>query len=157
MEPCITPYPKVSSVEKVAGGELKPFPERLNAIPPSIANGSVPGFSVKSFQEDIKQWQKHVQAYKKINKLLDTGRYRNIMDMNAVLGGFAATIESQKLWVMNVVPTLAEPSTLGVIYERGLIGIYHDWYAFLMDFYLNHIVKMKLNYCHIMRSTFDCN
>ncbi|XP_074588006.1 putative methyltransferase PMT2 [Curcuma longa] len=127
MEPCITPYPKVSSVEKVAGGELKPFPERLNAIPPNIASDSVPGFSVKSFQEDIKQWQGHVQAYKKINKLLDTGRYRNIMDMNAGLGSFAATIESPKLWVMNVVPTLAELSTLGVIYERGLIGIYHDW------------------------------
>lgn len=28
---------------------------------------------------------------------------------------------------MNVVPTLAETNTLGVIHERGLIGIYHDW------------------------------
>jgi hypothetical protein len=49
------------------------------------------------------------------------------MDMNAGLGGFAAALESPKLWVMNVVPTIAETSTLGVIYERGLIGIYHDW------------------------------
>jgi len=25
------------------------------------------------------------------------------------------------------VPTIAEKATLGVIFERGLIGIYHDW------------------------------
>ncbi|XLS47872.1 hypothetical protein HN51_022230 [Arachis hypogaea] len=48
-------------------------------------------------------------------------------DMNAGLGSFAVAIQSPKLWVMNVVPTIAEKSTLGVIYERGLIGIYHDW------------------------------
>ncbi|CAA2998392.1 probable methyltransferase PMT2 [Olea europaea subsp. europaea] len=28
---------------------------------------------------------------------------------------------------MNVMPTIAEIDTLGVIYERGLISIYHDW------------------------------
>ncbi|RWW51606.1 hypothetical protein BHE74_00042027 [Ensete ventricosum] len=130
MESCVNQYPEVSSAEEVAGGELKPFPQRLKAIPPRISSGSVPDFSVKSYQEDVRLWQKHVKAYKKINKLLDTGRYRNIMDMNAGLGSFAAAIESPKLWVMNVVPTIAEMSTLGVIYERGLIGIYHDWYAF---------------------------
>ncbi|CAL9046519.1 probable methyltransferase PMT2 [Musa acuminata AAA Group] len=127
MESCVNQYPEVSSAEEVAGGELKPFPQRLKAIPPRIASGSVPDFSVKSYQGDVKLWQKHVKAYKKINKLLDTGRYRNIMDMNAGLGSFAAAIESPKLWVMNVVPTIAEMSTLGVIYDRGLIGIYHDW------------------------------
>ena len=70
-------------------------------------------------------------AYKKTNDLLATGRYRNIMDMNAGLGSFAAALESPKLWVMNVVPTIANTSTLGVIYERGLIGMYHDWYVIL--------------------------
>ncbi|KAI9088908.1 hypothetical protein K1719_029187 [Acacia pycnantha] len=44
----------------------------------------------------------------------------------ACLGGFAAALESPNSWVMNVVPTIAQ-DTLGVIYERGLIGIYHDW------------------------------
>ncbi|GKD15231.1 probable methyltransferase PMT2, partial [Tanacetum coccineum] len=53
-------------------------------------------------------------------------RYCDIMDMNAGLGGFAAALESLKLWVMNIVLTLAETNTLGVIYECGLIGIYHD-------------------------------
>ena len=124
MEVCVTPRPKVY-------GDYKPFPERLYAIPPRIASGSVPGVSVETYQEDNKKWKKHVNAYKKINRLLDTGRYRNIMDMNSGLGSFAADIQSSKLWVMNVVPTIAEKSTLGVIYERGLIGIYHDWYSFL--------------------------
>lgn len=127
MEACITPYPDVNSPDEVAGGELKPFPRRLNAIPPRIASGSVPGVSVEAYEEDNREWKKHVNAYKKINGLLDTGRYRNIMDMNAGLGGFAAALYSPKLWVMNVMPTIAEKNTLGVIYERGLIGIYHDW------------------------------
>ncbi|BAT99254.1 methyltransferase protein [Vigna angularis] len=120
MEVCITPTPRVS-------GDLKPFPERLYAIPSRIAGGSVPGVSVESYNDDNEKWKKHVNAYKKINRLLDSGRYRNIMDVNAGLGGFAAAIQSTKLWVMNVVPTIAEKSTLGVIYERGLVGIYHDW------------------------------
>ncbi|KAI4386375.1 hypothetical protein MLD38_004310 [Melastoma candidum] len=122
MDGCITPYP-----DEVSGGELKPFPERLYAAPPRISSGSVPGVSIDSYEEDNNKWKKHVNAYKKVNKLLDTGRYRNIMDMNSGLGSFAAAIESPKLWTMNVVPTIAERSTLGVIYERGLIGIYHDW------------------------------
>ncbi|BAT74521.1 probable methyltransferase PMT2 [Vigna umbellata] len=121
MEACITPSPEVS------GGNLKPFPSRLYAIPPRIASGSVPGVSSETYQDDNKMWKKHVNAYKKTNRLLDSGRYRNIMDMNAGLGSFAAAIHSSKLWVMNVVPTIAETNTLGVIYERGLIGIYHDW------------------------------
>ncbi|WCJ21278.1 S-adenosyl-L-methionine-dependent methyltransferases superfamily protein [Euphorbia peplus] len=127
MEGCITPYPDVGSQDEVAGGQLKAFPSRLFAVPPRVASGSVPGISAETYLEDNSNWKKHVNAYKRINKLIDSGRYRNIMDMNAGLGGFAAALESPKLWVMNVVPTIAEKNTLGVIYERGLIGIYHDW------------------------------
>ncbi|XP_021746554.1 probable methyltransferase PMT2 [Chenopodium quinoa] len=122
METCITPFPNDG-----AGDRLKPFPERLYAVPPRIASGSVPGISVDDYLKDNSLWKKHVKAYKRINSLLDTGRYRNIMDMNAGLGGFAAAIHSSKLWVMNVMPTIAEKNTLGVVYERGLVGIYHDW------------------------------
>lgn len=123
MESCITPYPDSSS------DEIKPFPQRLYAVPPRVARGSIPGLSTDVYLKDNSLWKKHVKAYKKINKLIDTGRYRNIMDMNAGLGGFAAAIDSPKLWVMNVMPTIAEKNTLGVIFERGLIGIYHDWYV----------------------------
>ncbi|XP_058228072.1 probable methyltransferase PMT2 [Rhododendron vialii] len=127
MEACVTPYPGTSSPDEVAGGELKPFPKRLDDVPPRIARGSVPRVSVESFLEDNKLWKKHIKAYKRVNKIIDSGRYRNIMDMNAGVGSFAAAIESPNLWVMNVMPTIAEKDTLGVIFERGLIGIYHDW------------------------------
>jgi len=128
MEACKTPLPEVTNKNEFAGGELKKFPARLFAVPPRIAQGNVPGVTAKSYQEDNKLWKKHVDAYKRINQLIGTTRYRNLMDMNAGLGGFAAALDSQKSWVMNVVPTIAE-NTLGVVYERGLIGIYHDWYV----------------------------
>lgn len=128
MEACITPFPEVTNSNEVAGGELEKFPARLYAVPPRIAKGLISGVTAESYQEDNKLWKKHVNAYKRINRLIGTTRYRNVMDMNAGLGGFAAALESQKSWVMNVVPTIAE-NTLGVVYERGLIGMYHDWYV----------------------------
>jgi hypothetical protein len=131
MEACVTPLPDVKDQSEVAGGEIKPFPGRLSAVPPRIANGLIPGVSSQAFQKDNKMWKKHVKAYSTVNKYLLTGRYRNIMDTNAGFGGFADAIESPKSWVMNVVPTITKIQTLGAVYERGLIGIYHDWYGIL--------------------------
>lgn len=127
MEACVTAYPETTKADEFAGGTWKPFPERLNAVPFRISSGSIPGVSIETYQQDNQSWKRHVNAYKRVNKLIDSGRYRNILDMNAGLGNFAAALESPKLWVMNVMPTIAETDTLGVIYERGLIGIYHDW------------------------------
>lgn len=123
---CKTPFPEATRESEVNGGELKEFPARLFAVPPRISKGLVQGLTAESYQQDNKLWRKHVNTYKRINKLIGTNRYRNVMDMNAGLGGFAAALESPNSWVMNVVPTVAK-NTLGVIYERGLIGIYHDW------------------------------
>ena len=39
---------------------------------------------------------------------------------------FAAALIDLPLWVMNVVP-IHEADTLPVIFDRGLIGTYHDW------------------------------
>uniref|UniRef100_A0A0E0DXF9 Methyltransferase n=1 Tax=Oryza meridionalis TaxID=40149 RepID=A0A0E0DXF9_9ORYZ len=121
MEPCITPPQAAGEVM------LRPFPERLTAVPPRVAAGEVPGLTGESYAEENARWERHVAAYRKVNYRLGSGRYRNIMDMNAGVGGFAAAVFSPKSWVMNVVPTAAELSTLGVVYERGLIGIFHDW------------------------------
>ncbi|KAE8100229.1 hypothetical protein FH972_018151 [Carpinus fangiana] len=57
---------------------------------------------------------------------IDWSNIRNVMDMKAIYGGFAAALSQQKVWVMSVVPVHA-PDTLPFIYERGLVGIYHDW------------------------------
>ena len=129
---CITPFPKVGSPDEVDVGQLKKFPDRLFAVPPSIAGGYVPGITEETCHGDNKLWKKRIFTYKMINKLIGTVRYRNMMDMNAGFGGFAAAIESPSAWVMNIVPTISKKDTLGIIYERGLIGIYHDWYVSLL-------------------------
>ncbi|KAL3575753.1 hypothetical protein D5086_023854 [Populus alba] len=127
-ETCLTHLPEVSSKEDVAGGELPKWPERLNAVPPRISRGTLEGITAETFQKDTALWNRRVSYYKAVNNQLEqAGRYRNILDMNAYLGGFAAALTEDPLWVMNVVPVQAKVNTLGVIYERGLIGTYQDW------------------------------
>ncbi|KAK3025160.1 hypothetical protein RJ639_043046 [Escallonia herrerae] len=127
METCITPLPEVSSSDEVAGGMVEKWPERAFAVPPRISSGSVPGVGAEKFREDNEVWKERVTHYKRIISPLPQGRYRNVMDMNANLGGFAAALLKYPVWVMNVVPANSNPDTLGVIYERGFIGTYHDW------------------------------
>ncbi|KAH9316886.1 hypothetical protein KI387_018655 [Taxus chinensis] len=127
METCITPLPEVNDINNVAGGSLENWPKRLTAIPPRISSGSLPGITAENFNEDTKLWNDRVSNYKRLNGRLAQGRYRNIMDMNAGLGGFAAALVNDPVWVMNVVPLDAKQNTLGAIYERGLIGTYQNW------------------------------
>ncbi|XP_022734796.1 probable methyltransferase PMT15 isoform X2 [Durio zibethinus] len=127
METCLTPLPEVSDTKEIAGGELAKWPERLNAIPPRIRSGSLIGITEKIFVENIELWKKRVSYYKKIDyQLAETGRYRNLLDMNAYLGGFAAALVDDPVWTMNIVPVEATINTLGVVYERGLIGTYQN-------------------------------
>ncbi|XP_057511039.1 LOW QUALITY PROTEIN: probable methyltransferase PMT18 [Actinidia eriantha] len=124
---CITPQPDVGNQGEVAGGALEKWPERAFAVPPRISIGSIPGITVEKFREDNELWKDRVAHYKHIASALLQGQYRNIMDMNAYLGGFAAALLKYPVWVMNVVPANSDHDTLGVIYERGFIGTYHDW------------------------------
>lgn len=48
------------------------------------------------------------------------------MDMKANMGSFAAALREKNVWVMNVVSEDV-PSTLRIVYDRGLIGTTHDW------------------------------
>jgi len=59
---------------------------------------------------------------------MEQNSVRNIMDMKAGYGGFAAALRQKDLpvWVMNVVPS-AGANTLGVVYDRGFIGSLHNW------------------------------
>lgn len=128
MGTCLTRLPEVSSNRETAGGELVKWPQRLNAVPPRISKGTVKGITPEIFQQNSELWKKRLSYYKTMNNQLgQSGRYRNILDMNAHLGGFAAALIDFPVWVMNVVPVEAKINTLGVIYERGLIGTYTNW------------------------------
>ncbi|MBA0821923.1 hypothetical protein Goarm_018751 [Gossypium armourianum] len=130
LEKCLTPLPQVSEIKEIAGGQLPKWPQRLNAIPPRISSGSLTGVTGNNFVENTELWKERVAYYKNIDyQLAQTGRYRNLLDMNAYLGGFAAALVDDPVWVMNAVPVEADQlNTLGVIYERGLIGTYQNWY-----------------------------
>ncbi|XP_030532994.1 probable methyltransferase PMT16 [Rhodamnia argentea] len=128
METCLTPLPKVMDDGEISGGELANWPERLNAIPPRIGKGTLQGITAEIFRRETELWKGRVSYYKTVNNQLGlAGRYRNLLDMNAYLGGFAAALVEDPVWVMNVVPVEAKVNTLGAIYERGLIGTYHSW------------------------------
>ncbi|KAG2608485.1 hypothetical protein PVAP13_4NG331900 [Panicum virgatum] len=105
------------------------WPRRARAPPYwlSAARGGVYGKpEPEDFAADHEHWRRVVdRSY--LNGLgIDWSRVRNVMDMRAAYGGFAAALREKKVWVMNVVNVDA-PDTLPVIFERGLFGIYHDW------------------------------
>lgn len=126
MEACVTPLPEVSNQGEVAGGAVEKWPERAFLVPPRIKRGMIPGLDAKKFDEDKKLWEKRVAYYKRTIPIAEN-RYRNVMDMNANMGGFAASLVKYPVWVMNVVPVNSDRDTLGAIYERGFIGTYQDW------------------------------
>ncbi|XP_019182494.1 PREDICTED: probable methyltransferase PMT27 [Ipomoea nil] len=107
----------------------KEWPERLQT-PPYWLNRSQVGIYGKpapeDFAADYEHW-KHVVSRSYMSGLgINWSTVRNIMDMRAVYGGFAAALKDLKVWVMNVV-NIDSPDTLPIIYERGLFGMYHDW------------------------------
>ncbi|CAA6654100.1 unnamed protein product [Spirodela intermedia] len=77
------------------------------------------------FNSDTMYWQVQVREYWKLMGVSKTD-IRNVMDMNANLGGFAAALSTFPVWVMNIVPVSAN-NTLSSIYDRGLVGVFHDW------------------------------
>ena len=108
---------------------MQKWPQRLTSVPPIISNGIFLGIIAETFIEDTQLWKSIVLYYGSMVGELNKGRYYNTMDMNASLGGFVASLVNDPVWVMNVVPSDAKHNTLGVIYERGLIGTYQNWYA----------------------------
>ncbi|KAK1295554.1 putative methyltransferase PMT9 [Acorus calamus] len=122
MKACITPYSKIMHLEKGSG--LLPWPQRLTAPPPRLEEL---GISSKHYHEDTEVWHSRViQYWKQMKSVIGKNSFRNIMDMRANLGGFAAALRDKDVWVMNVIP-VDEYSRLKIIYDRGLIGTLHDW------------------------------
>ncbi|XAR69184.1 Sterol 24-C-methyltransferase [Bertholletia excelsa] len=122
LRPCVVvPNPKR---KKLALNSMPKWPERLNVASERIAD--VRGGSASAFKTDNDKWKMRVKHYRKLLPAIGTDEIRNVMDMNTVYGGFATAVINDPLWVMNVVSSYA-PNTLAVVYDRGLIGTYHDW------------------------------
>ncbi|KAL0341244.1 UNVERIFIED_CONTAM: putative methyltransferase PMT23 [Sesamum radiatum] len=101
------------------------WPERLADKPPRLP--SEPD-GEEMYKGDTRHWSALVSEVYLGGLGVNWSSVRNVMDMNAGYGGFAAALISLPVWVMNVVPVpVQEPDALPVIYDRGLIGIYHDW------------------------------
>ncbi|BBG98085.1 Peptide-N4-(N-acetyl-beta-glucosaminyl) asparagine amidase A protein [Prunus dulcis] len=118
-----------------------PWPNRLTSKPPSLATNPE---AEEMFYKDTIHWSALVSDAYANNAAINWSSVRNVMDMNAGYGGMlivvaliqssfsggafqicCGTYRSTSL-VMNVVPVHV-PDTLSVIFDRGLIGIYHDW------------------------------
>ncbi|RCV17292.1 hypothetical protein SETIT_3G208300v2 [Setaria italica] len=131
-----------------------PWSERLN-----VRYASVPGDSAsnkEAFEADREYWKQVVSEVYFSDFPLNWSSIRNIMDMNAGFGGFAAALIDQPLWVMNIVP-IDQPDTLPVIFNRGLIGAYHDWcesfntYPRTYDLlHMSNLVASLTNRCDII-------
>ncbi|KAK9704818.1 hypothetical protein RND81_07G013200 [Saponaria officinalis] len=122
MEPCITPYSDHD--HGASGSGLAPWPDRLTAPPPRLADL---GVSPEMFEKDTDMWRRRVQGYWNIlGPKIRPDTLRNLMDMNANMGSFAAALKDKPIWVMNVVPEDG-PNTLKIVYDRGLIGSIHNW------------------------------
>ncbi|KAE8699969.1 putative methyltransferase PMT27 [Hibiscus syriacus] len=105
------------------------WPNRLQKAPYWL-NRSQMGIYGKpapqDFTKDYEHWTRVVSKLYMSGLGISWSNVRNVMDMRAVYGGFAAALKDINIWVMNVV-NFDSPDTLPIIYERGLFGIYHDW------------------------------
>ncbi|GMH11377.1 hypothetical protein Nepgr_013218 [Nepenthes gracilis] len=105
------------------------WPARLEKLPYWMTSSQVGVYgkaAPEDFTSDHEHWKRVVnQSYLK-GMGISWFAVRNVMDMRAIYGGFAAALRDLNIWVMNVV-SIDTPDTLPIIYERGLFGIYHDW------------------------------
>ncbi|KAE9612481.1 putative S-adenosyl-L-methionine-dependent methyltransferase [Lupinus albus] len=102
--------------------KLPPSHERLSVFSESL---NKIGISRDEFTSDTLFWKDQIRHYWRLMNVKET-EIRNVMDMNALYGGFAVALDNLPVWVMNVVPSSMK-NTLSGIYDRGLIGTFHDW------------------------------
>ncbi|XP_072954073.1 probable methyltransferase PMT23 [Typha angustifolia] len=124
LDNCIHQLPVINSGEEQNWPVS--WPERLIDISSSIPEETNRNPSEGKLYDDTNHWKELVSGVYLNDLAINWSSIRNVMDMNARFGGFSAALISQPLWVMNVIPT-DEPDTLPIIFNRGLIGIYHNW------------------------------
>lgn len=148
LKPCITRLP-----ENGFGRNVTTWPARLHSPPDRLQSIQYDAYISRNelFRAESKYWNEIIESYVRVLHWKKI-RLRNVMDMRAGFGGlvykhlagsfylpiiyslflsfgrFAAALIDNKLdsWVMNVVP-VSGPNTLPVIYDRGLLGVLHDW------------------------------
>uniref|UniRef100_A0A0E0L1W7 Methyltransferase n=1 Tax=Oryza punctata TaxID=4537 RepID=A0A0E0L1W7_ORYPU len=114
---CVRLNKDQSNVQK-----LPSSPDRLSFYSRSL---EMIGVTLEKFTKNNKFWRDQVSMYWSFLGVEKTS-IRNVMDMNANYGGFAVALSNDPVWIMNIVPHTMS-NTLPVIYDRGLIGSYHDW------------------------------
>ncbi|XAR69615.1 Sarcosine/dimethylglycine N-methyltransferase [Bertholletia excelsa] len=117
-----TPLKNCVNLSGPQNHKLPPRPQRQSEYLESL---STIGISKEKFMSDTLFWQDQVRHYWRLMNV-DEKEVRNVMDMNAFCGGFAVALSTWPVWVMNVVPASAN-NTLSAIYNRGLVGAFHDW------------------------------
>lgn len=149
LKACITRLP-----DNGYGANVSTWPERLVTPPDRLQSVKIDAYISRNelFRAEMKYWIEIVSGYVRVFRWKKM-RMRNVLDMRAGYGGwvtvwcisncyngwfflylpicyhsFAAALLDQNIdgWVMNVVP-VSGPNTLPVIYDRGLIGVMHDW------------------------------
>ncbi|KNA20549.1 hypothetical protein SOVF_050940 [Spinacia oleracea] len=124
LQPCITRLP-----ENGYGGNVTKWPERLHTPPDRLQSIQIDAYISRKelFKAESKYWNEIIGSYVRAWHW-KTLKFRNVLDMRAGYGGFAAALVDFGIdcWVMNVVP-VSGPNTLPVINDRGLIGVMHDW------------------------------
>lgn len=121
MKACIAPFPR----EREMLVPLPPWPQRVNATLPRLKHLNV---SPEAYVADTEAWKGRVAAYwRLLGEKVPEGAFRNVLDMSAQLGGFAAALADKPVWVMNTVPPRGGPNTLTIVYDRGFLGVLHDW------------------------------
>ncbi|KAH9702259.1 putative methyltransferase PMT11 [Citrus sinensis] len=124
LKACITRLP-----ENGYGANVSLWPERLRTSPDRLQSIQLDAFIARKelFKAESKYWNEIIESYVRALHWKKM-KLRNVLDMRAGFGGFAAALIEQKFdcWVMNVVP-VSGFNTLPVIYDRGLIGVMHDW------------------------------
>ncbi|WOL08708.1 hypothetical protein Cni_G17461 [Canna indica] len=138
LNPCIT---GMRSQRWIPIENRTPWPSRARL---SSTELDIYGLHPEDFAEDAASWNMVIHNYWSLLSPLIFSDHpkrpgdeepsppfnmlRNVLDMNAHFGGFnAALLDAGKsAWVMNVVPTNG-PNYLPLIFDRGFIGVQHDW------------------------------
>ncbi|KAM5556493.1 putative methyltransferase PMT11 [Rosa sericea] len=124
LKACITKLP-----ENGYGANVTTWPDRMQTPPDRLQSIQFDAYISRKelFKAESKYWHEIIEGYVRAFKWKKL-RLRNVMDMRAGFGGFAVALMEHNLnsWVMNVVP-VSGPNTLPVIYDRGFIGVMHDW------------------------------